>query len=297
MQQSARELPAHRTGSKLQGVALGAPQGVEVRIRTAHRVRLFLDYDGTLADFAPTPEHIHPDPGIIALVTRLADHPHIRPAVISGRRLNQVKQLLPVPQVLLAGTYGVELLLPSGERVDRVPYHDVRPALEQVKPQWRTLIARRDGFFLEDKGWALAIHARDAADDEAEQVLSIARRIATKAAESDLFRVLGGHKFLEIGPPLAHKGKTVDYLLERYPWPESVPVYVGDDDKDEEAFSVVHAHDGIAIRVCDRSCETEADARLSSPEEVRAWLARVVSQLGAPRRNTRDELNNRPEAR
>jgi hypothetical protein len=37
-----------------------------------------------------------------------------------------------------------------------------------VKPRWERLIADRDGFFLEDKGWALAIHARFAADGEAE---------------------------------------------------------------------------------------------------------------------------------
>ncbi len=259
-------------------MTLHAADDVLARTRAAERLRLFLDYDGTLADFAPTPEHVNPEPGVIGLVTELAGRPRIRPAVISGRRLSQVERLLPVPGVLLAGTYGVELLLPDGERVDRVAYDRVRPVLEQIGPHWRALIADRDGFFLEDKGWALAIHARDAADDEAEEVLSVARRLATETAPLNVFRVLGGHKFLEIGPLLAHKGRTVEYVLDRYPWTGALSLYVGDDDKDEEAFGVIHAHGGLAVRVCSNTCETEADARLSCPQEVRAWLTQIAAK-------------------
>jgi len=251
---------------------LRAPKEVKVRIGEAERLQLFLDYDGTLADFAPTPEHVEPEPEVIALLTELARHPRIRVTVISGRRLGHVEKLLPLPGVLLAGTYGIELLLPSGERVDRVPHEDVRPVLEAIKPRWTELIADREGFFLEDKGWALAIHARYAADDAAKEVLETARRIAADAASSDLFRILGGHRFLEIGPALAHKGRTVDYLLHRYPWSGALPVYVGDDDKDEEAFSVIHAYGGVAIRVCEKPCDTEADGRLTTPKDTQQWL-------------------------
>jgi trehalose-phosphatase len=213
----------------------------------------------------------------VALLTQLTRHPAVRVAVISGRRLSHVEELVPVEGILLAGTYGVELRLPDGERVDRVAYGEIRPVLEEIKPRWERLIADRDGFFLEDKGWALAIHAKFAEDDDAEEVLDEARRVATALAEEgpqpDLFRILGGHKFLEIGPALAHKGKTVDYLLERYPWPGALPLYVGDDDKDEEAFGVIHAHGGLAIKVCEPPCDTAADAHLPLPAKVRRWLA------------------------
>lgn len=78
------------------------------------RVQLFLDYDGTLADLAPTPEHVNPDPDVVDLLTRLAQHPAIRVTVISGRRLSHVETLVPVPGVLLAGTYGIELRTAGG---------------------------------------------------------------------------------------------------------------------------------------------------------------------------------------
>jgi trehalose 6-phosphate phosphatase len=260
-------------------LTLIAPENVKARIREAERLRLFLDYDGTLADFAPTPEHVTPKPEVIELLSTLTENPRIRVAVISGRPLEHVEKLLPVPGALLAGTYGVELRLPDGERVDRASYQDVRPVLKEIKARWKELLADQEGFFLEDKDWALAIHARYAPDDAAEDSLEKARRIATdsvKGASSKLFRVLGGHKFLEIGPTLAHKGRTVEHLLERYPWPDALLLYIGDDDKDEEAFGVIQAQGGIAIRVCEAPCHTQADGRLASPETARQWLATLV---------------------
>jgi trehalose 6-phosphate phosphatase len=253
------------------------PNRVGERLAAAERVRLFLDYDGTLADFAPTPEHVNPDPEVIDLLARLAGLPRFRVSVVSGRRLGHVEKLVPVAGVLLAGTYGVELRLPDGERVDRVSYESVRPSLEAVKPRWAVLIDGRKGFFLEDKGWALALHARFAEESAAEDVLMTARSVVDEVP-SDLFRVLSGHRFLEIGPRLAHKGRTVDHLLACYPWPGALPVYLGDDDKDEEAFGAVKAHGGIAILVSRGPRETRADGRLESPQTAHRWLKHFLTR-------------------
>jgi trehalose 6-phosphate phosphatase len=254
---------------------VGIPKACRERLARAESVWLFLDYDGTLADFAPTPEHVYPDPALIDLLGELVRQPWLRVAVVSGRRLGHVQKLVPVPGILLAGTYGIQLQTPEGERIDRLEYGTIRPTLEALKPQWAGLMAGRDGFFLEDKGWALALHARFAEEPEAEQVLVAARRLATGITQdtpSDLFRLLGGHKFLEIGPRLAHKGHTVAYLLAQYPWPGALPLYLGDDDKDEEAFGVVKDQGGIAILVSARPRKTQADGRLESPQAARSWL-------------------------
>ena len=249
------------------------------RLSQAERLRLFLDYDGTLADFAATPETVHPDPDLVALLTRLARDPRLHVAVVSGRRLSHVERLVPVPGILLAGTYGIELLTPEGERIDRLEYGTIRPALETLKPQWAHLIAGREGFYLEDKGWTLALHARFASRHESEYILAEARRMAVEAsreADPGLFRLLGGHKFLELGPRLAHKGRAVEYLLAQYPWPGSLPIYLGDDDKDEEAFGVIKAHGGFAIVVAPEPRETQADLRLPSTQAARRWLGTLL---------------------
>ena len=255
------------------------PHRVPERLAQAERIRLFLDYDGTLADFAPTPEHVNPDPELVALIGRLARHPRFRVAVVSGRRLGHVQTLVPVPGVLLAGTYGVELQTPEGVRIDRLDYDSVRPTLDTLKPRWADLIAGRLGDVLEDTGWALALHARFADEAESSRVLAGARRLADAArrqAGPGLFRLLGGHKFLEIGPKLAHKGLAVAYLLDQYPWHGALPLYLGDDDKDEEAFGVITARGGMAVVVAREPRETEADLRLGSPQAARRWLEMLL---------------------
>jgi trehalose 6-phosphate phosphatase len=74
------------------------------KIRRSEHARLFLDYDGTLAELAPSPDHVTPDSEVIALVTELAEHPRIRLAVVSGRRLGHIEALLPISGAILAGT-------------------------------------------------------------------------------------------------------------------------------------------------------------------------------------------------
>jgi trehalose-phosphatase len=243
---------------------------------------LFLDYDGTLADFAPTPEEITPVPQVVQLLNRLAAKPAVRLSVISGRRLPDVQSLLPVPGIYLAGTYGVEIQMPSGELIRRANYDDLRPFLEKVKSEWNEIIENRTGFFLEDKGWALALHARFAEDEEAAEVLALAREVVNRRLPEEQFRILGGHKFLEAAPAVAHKGGTVVYLLDHYPLPGAQLLYIGDDDKDEEAFEEIHTRGGIAVKVASGSQPTqpsEADYWLDSPQAVNLWLETLYARL------------------
>lgn len=238
---------------------------------------LFLDYDGTLADFAPTPDVILPDPELIELITDLAHRPNTHLAILSGRRLEHVRALLPLTGVWLAGTYGIELQSPTGERIERLDFAAFRSVIQQARPEMEALLAERHGFFLEDKGWTLAIHARYADETEAHELLALARQILEPYCQSEKFRLLGGDKFLEIGPLLADKGLAMQYLLERLWLPGATLAYIGDDDKDEQAFKVVKDQRGIAILVAQKPRQTHATCRLDSPQFVRQWLRKIAA--------------------
>jgi len=243
---------------------------------------LFLDYDGTLAEFAPTPETIKPNPQIAGILKRLASKSGLRTAIISGRRLQDVQALIPVEGIHLAGTYGVELVTPEGNYIQRVDRNTIRPFLETVKPKWAAIVKDKAGFYIEDKDWALALHARFSDDEEAEDVLAMAREIVERELPEEHFRILGGHKFLEAAPLLAHKGRTIEYLLEKFPMPEAKLIYIGDDDKDEEAFEIILEHGGIAIKVVNHthaSQPTRANFTLESPAAVHLWLESLLEKL------------------
>jgi len=240
---------------------------------------LFLDYDGTLAEFTPNPETIESNPKIVSLLKHLTSRPHLRLTLISGRCLRDLRSLAPVPGVHLAGTYGVELLISGSGAIQRVDHDVIRPLLDMTKLKWVALIDGKSGFYIEDKGLSLALHAHFSMDEEALQVLLLARKVVERELPKEYFRILGGHKFLEAAPLLAHKGKTVEFLLRNFPLPDAQLIYIGDDDKDEEAFETIIEHGGIAIKVINNAQiphPTCANFTLESPSEVLFWLESFV---------------------
>jgi len=264
-------------------------------IARGQRTWLFLDYDGTLAEFAPTPDHVFPDPQVITLLSRLAQFPDVlRVVVLSGRKLDHLKNLVPVPGILLAGTYGVEIITTDGKTVYRLDFSSNRPVLDSIKPQWEALIEGKTGFYLEDKGWSIALHAHIAKKEIADTVLEAARQSASRAAGKDTFRILDGYRFLEVAPVIADKGQSVAILVDQAQWPAAKLVYIGDDDKDEQAFGVVKQRGGISIRVSAVERPTLADYRLDSPKDVRQWLDGLISTLEPKRLKESASIGNRP---
>ena len=251
---------------------INTPTWEQQRLAEAKRFWLFLDYDGTLADFAPTPDDIIVDRELISLVEELAALECVRVTVISGRRLGHIQQLLPIQGITLAGTYGIELLTADGKLIQRIKLEDIRPTLEKVKAGWGALLEGNPGFYLEDKDWALAIHARYAETELAEAVLNRARNTGLETIIDSELRLLGGDKFLEAAPKLADKGRTVEYLAAEFPDPDALLISMGDDDKDERAFEAVKGMGGIAIRVSLQERPTRADFQLPNPASAREWL-------------------------
>lgn len=255
-----------------------APDILQIILRTLReggKLWLFLDYDGTLVPYAPRPEQARPDPALLELLAELAHAPEIRTVMLSGRPLDFLDETIAVPGVTLAGLYGVEVRMPDQRVVRRADAQAVRRVIDQVKKNWSELVQGRPGFIIEDKGMAVALHGHLADANLAAEITPRAQALALEAAAGE-FRILGGEFFVEVAPSSAHKGKTVDWLLSSSDW-QALPVYFGDDDKDEEAFAAILDHGGIPIIVGSREPETQALARLPSPADARQWLKQILA--------------------
>jgi len=101
---------------------LGAPPE---RVR---RAALFLDLDGVLAELAPTPEAVGPDPRRRAVLARLADRLEGRLAVISGRAIVDIDRILEGGVALVSGVHGLERRTPGGRLVRAEPAPGVAEA-------------------------------------------------------------------------------------------------------------------------------------------------------------------------
>lgn len=264
-------------------------QTVLTHLRRAGHVSLFLDYDGTLVPIAPTPAEAVPDEALLALLGGLAQHRSIRTVILSGRPLEELQRMLPVEGLIFAGLYGVEMRM-GDNTIIRQPARDAtRDTLTQLRNGWVKLAGGLPGFLLEDKGQALALHARWADPQQAEHVLAAARDVATDLIDAQAFRILDGDRYVEVAPLSADKGETVDWLLSQFPVKRDLPLAFGDDNKDDAAFEAVHRHLGWAIGVGYRYPLPAADVRLNSYEDVRSWLRAFLDpsleSLGAPESN------------
>ncbi|MBN1230538.1 MAG: trehalose-phosphatase [Anaerolineales bacterium] len=241
-------------------------------VRDKPSLLLFLDYDGTLDVFAPTPDDVLPNPEVIELLSELIKTEKIRPLILSGRKLPHLQKLIPLKNIILAGTYGLEIQTQNGEILSREDYQKIRPEIEEIKTSWQEILKGKPHFYLEDKGWTIAIHAKDAENNLAKEVLEAAATKVKLLPEELNFRLISGHKFLEIGPDNATKTDAVEYLLTKYCKPNEFCLYIGDDDKDEGGMVKLKQLGGYAIKVTNHSENTIADWQLSSPREVRTWL-------------------------
>ncbi len=241
---------------------------------------LFLDYDGTLDDFAPTPDDILPNPEVIQILEALVADPHIHPIILSGRKLGHLQALLPVAGLCLAGTYGLEVQTSAGSQIEQEAYDTIRPTISRIKPVWQELIRQDQAFFLEDKGWSLAIHAKFVDPQLAQQVLSDALAAAQALIDHTRFQIILDDQFLEAAPLLANKGQAVLVLVKRFGFEGMNYLYIGDDEKDELGMKAVQGLGGAAIKAAAETVKTTANWHLTDPPAVRAFLRSLPGRVG-----------------
>lgn len=99
-------------------------------------------------------------------------------------------------------------------------------------------------------------------------------------------RLSHGRKVLETRPTIKwDKGKALEFLLESLGFADCkdvVPVYIGDDRTDEDAFKVLRDRgQGFGILVSKYPKETNASYSLQEPTEVMDFLHRLVEWKGS----------------
>ncbi|MGH7915932.1 MAG: trehalose-phosphatase, partial [Candidatus Binataceae bacterium] len=133
---------------------------------------LALDYDGTVAEIVGDPAHAYPLAGVRESLRELAEaRSRVRIAIVSGRDLATLERLLggAIAGVMMAGTHGLELVNQDGERRLAPGVGACAPELDRARA-WLQRAALADGFTIEDKGCAVALHYRHAPVEKAAEV-------------------------------------------------------------------------------------------------------------------------------
>ncbi len=238
-------------------------------IEAAHSA-VFLDFDGTLVDFAEIPDAVHVPRELTILLENLSAASAGALAVVSGRQIDALDALL-APLVLpLAGLHGQERRTASGQR--RAGAQVDTQALATVLSALHDFARRSPQLLVEDKRAAVALHYRMVPALEAE-VVAFAATLEMQLPATLLLE--HGHRVIEIRAAGVDKGSAITAFMAESPFHGRRPVFVGDDRTDEHGFAAVNAMGGLTVKV--GAGNTQAATRLPDPAAVVAWLLRSIS--------------------
>lgn len=246
----------------------GCWKEVSRRVRAAKEIRLFMDFDGTLAPHTPYLDSVSLSDETKAALGRIAAHRRVHVGIMSGRRRATLQRLVRIPHVELYGLYGSEN--GNGFDVSILTALHLREILDAMAED----SAAMHGIEVEDKGASVAIHFRDAPNASRRAAAQLIRS-AVSDSNGDLHILETDSAWDVVPSEVQGKGAAIRRVLANATH-SFLPIYVGDDTSDEPAFEEVRR--GITVRV-GQARTTKAHYRLRDPEEVLEFLTRLEKEL------------------
>ncbi len=193
--------------------------------------------------------------------------------MISGRSTSALRNLVPVPGVLLLGDYG----LGEADTNERLGLARFNADVGRLVSQW-------GGVRLEPKPGSTSVHFR-AAPAAGEAVITA----VTQVADRHGLLARAGRMVVEVTPARAQKEIALGHLIEELS-PQAV-VYAGDDTGDRGCFELLaglrlpHLAIGVASPEADRELFAGCDLVVEGPRELAPVLSRIADWAEADRRS------------
>ncbi len=259
---------------------LAARSEIEPALRRARYLALFADFDGTLVRITRRPDQVQLSPRVKSLLAELTRR-GVVVGVVSGRRLEDLRERVGLDRIWYVGAHGFFLLTPGNRAITLLNRRE-RGIITRAERALARRLSRVPGLALESKRATLAVHYRLASRED--------RALAGKVTAALLQRyprltMLAGKKVWELLPagkpsarpeapaePRINKWVAIQLALEyerrgrrRGHW---LVFYLGDDSTDELVFQKLK---GVSVAV-GRTRHTAARYYLRSPSEVRQFL-------------------------
>ena len=224
---------------------------------------LFLDIDGTMVEFAATPDEVIVPPTLPSTLVRLNAEAKGALAIVTGRPIPSADRLFAPTQFTMAGLHGGEF------RFDGM--HEVlagTAAPDCWKNEAKALAAANPGVNYEEKRFGFSVHYREAPDMGPMLTEAIGQMMMR---DNPGFHMMQASMAIEVRPDGIDKGSAILRLMQLPEFAGRHPVFFGDDTTDEDGFRVLQQIGGTPVVVGKRR-PPEVRYTVSDPAAMRALL-------------------------
>ncbi|XAR62972.1 Trehalose-phosphatase [Bertholletia excelsa] len=264
-------------------------------IAKGRKIVVFLDYDGTLSNIVDNPEKAFMTKKMWMAVHDVAQC--FPTAIISGRSRDKVYDFVQLDNVYYAGSHGLDIAAPLHSSNYGDPKHQTRvtdrkgnevvlfqpakkylPVIQKIISALNEKTGGIKGVMIENNKFCISVHFRHVHDEDLGTLQKLVNSVVREFKE---FRISKGKKVFEIRPDMEwNKGHAVNYFLDTLGLGTSndiLPLYIGDDRTDEDAFKAIRNRgEGYPIVVSSNPKDTMALFSLRNPLEVRKFLVHLV---------------------
>ncbi|MFA5144723.1 MAG: trehalose-phosphatase [Candidatus Omnitrophota bacterium] len=244
-------------------------------------ILLLLDYDGTLAPIVDTPRKAIIPKGAKELLQKLSSKPYCKLGIISGRSLQDLKNIVGIEGIIYAGNHGLEIESPKMKFESQVSARS-KSIMRNVAEDMRKRLSGIKGALIEDKGLTLSIHYRLVDKGDMPALEKVVSEVTGPYTAPGKIKVNSGKKVYEVRPSVKWgKGRVVLWLFARQQFISGeknvLPVYIGDDITDEDAFSALK-NKGLTVFV-GKPGSSQANYYLKDTKEVTKFLRLILDLM------------------
>ena len=243
--------------------------------REGGSLALLFDFDGTLAPLVTHPDLATCPRETLDLLAAFSALPRVIVGIVSGRALADLKSKVALPNLVYAGTSGLEMEL--GEHAIVHPEAPrFAPVLAAATEIASLTIRPFSGAWIEQKPYSFAVHYRHVRRDE----IALCEQCLTSQLGrfSGVLDCLDGSLALDVLPALGwSKAEALGAIITHY-GQDVVPLYAGNDARDAGAMKAAANLGGVSIGV-GPTAPFEAQYSIGDVESLTKHLAAFFARL------------------
>ena len=242
---------------------------------------LLLDFDGTISDIVRDPKDAVLSTEFRYLLKNLSQSRKIPIGIISGRAIEDIRKRVGISGFIYSGDHGFEIQ-GNGLSFKFPVSQSYRDSVEEIIRKMKNLVLAVPGTILQTKNYSTSLHYRKVNPLHYYSIKLQVQSIAAPYMESKIIKLFRGKKVFEIKPFAEwDKGKACEFIYKKLKGEKGfeniIPLYLGDDVTDEDAFTSVNQLGGISILVGKKS-KTNAKYTLKNVAEVGLFLKSLIPE-------------------